>query len=91
MRVTDSDRCPRYTGMYGTTQAYFVGIFRQQNQSAAMKRTRQPTKPDMVSMNVWVSRTFRDAVAEKAKRESRDVSKLVRMLLRERYPDLPEE
>ncbi len=49
------------------------------------------TKPDKVGMNVWCSRAFRDAVAEIAKRESRDVSKLVRMLLRERYPDLPEE
>jgi hypothetical protein len=48
-------------------------------------------KPEMVSMNIWVSRSFRDAVAEMARKESRDVSKLVRMLLRERYPDLPEE
>jgi hypothetical protein len=48
-------------------------------------------KPDKVSMNVWCSRAFRDAVAEAARKDSRDVSKLVRMLLRERYPDLPEE
>ena len=58
-----------------------------------MKRSeRKPSvKPDKVSMNVWCSRAFRDAVSERVRRESRDVSKLVRMLLRERYPDLPEE
>ena len=49
------------------------------------------TKPVKVSMNVWCSRIFRDAVSEKAKEEHRDVSKLVRMLLRDRYPSLPEE
>ncbi len=57
-----------------------------------MKPNRKPTtKPEKVSMNVWCSRAFRDAVSDLAKKEARDVSKLVRMLLRERYPDLPEE
>ncbi len=52
----------------------------------------KPTmKPDKVSMNVWCSREFRDGVSDHARQEARDVSKLVRMLLRERYPDLPEE
>ena len=49
------------------------------------------TKPDKVSMNVWCSRAFREAVSNHAQQEARDISKLVRMLLRERYPDLPEE
>ncbi len=48
-------------------------------------------KTPKVGMNVWCSRAFRDAVAEAARKESRDISKLVRMVLRERYPDLPEE
>jgi hypothetical protein len=48
-------------------------------------------KPDKVSMNVWCSRAFRDAVAEQAKSEDRDVSKMVRRVLREKYPTLPEE
>jgi hypothetical protein len=38
-----------------------------------------------------VSIGFRDTLQHKAKSEHRDLSKLIRMLLRERYPDLPEE
>lgn len=54
-------------------------------------KSKPAMKPDKVSMNVWCTRAFRDAVAQTARRDHRDVSKLVRMLLRERYPDLPEE
>jgi hypothetical protein len=59
-----------------------------------MKRDPKPKtviKPERATMNIACSRAFRDAVTEAARKESRDVSKLVRMLLRERYPDLPEE
>jgi hypothetical protein len=59
-----------------------------------MKRSPKPKpvmKPERATMNIACSRAFRDAVAETARKDHRDVSKLVRMLLRERYPDLPEE
>ncbi len=59
-----------------------------------MKREPKPkptVKPEKATMNISCSRAFRDAVAELVRKEGRDVSKLVRMLLRERYPDLPEE
>jgi len=44
-----------------------------------------------VAMNVCCSRAFRDAVQKQAKSEDRDVSKLVRRVLREKYPTLPED
>jgi hypothetical protein len=48
-------------------------------------------KPDKVVVPFKVTAAFRDALQAKARAESRDVSKVIRMLLRERYPDLPEE
>jgi hypothetical protein len=48
-------------------------------------------KPKKLIMPVMVSEKFRDLLHAKVKAEGRDVSKLVRMLLRERYPDLPED
>ena len=48
-------------------------------------------KPDKVVVPFKVTEEFRDALQAKVKAEGRDVSKLVRMLLRERYPDLPED
>ena len=73
---------------------YFLNLLAPANLLGGMKRqpkARPAMKPDKVSMNVWCSRAFRAAVSDAARKDHRDVSKLVRMLLRERYPDLPEE
>jgi hypothetical protein len=51
---------------------------------------REPKKPEKVVMPVYCTAAFRGAVQKQAKGEGRDVSKLIRRLLRERYPDLPE-
>jgi len=48
-------------------------------------------KPDKVVVPFKVTAAFRDALREKVKAEGRDVSKVIRMVLRVRYPDLPEE
>ena len=48
-------------------------------------------KPDKVVVPFKVTAAFRDALREKVKTEGRDVSKVIRMVLRVRYPDLPEE
>jgi hypothetical protein len=55
------------------------------------ERGKSRVKPDKVVVPFKVTEAFRDVLREKVKAEGRDVSKLVRMLLRERYPDLPEE
>lgn len=48
-------------------------------------------KPDKVTIPFKASAAFRAGLQAKAKEEHRDVSKIIRMVLRERYPDLPEE
>ena len=71
-----------------------LNLLARANLLRGMKRdpkAKPAMKPDKVSMNVWCSRAFRDAVSETARKDHRDVSKLVRMLLRQHYPDLPEE
>jgi hypothetical protein len=60
-------------------------------QPARVKPEGRKVKPIKVTIPFKVTAGFRDALQAKAKSEHRDVSKLVRMLLRERYPDLPEE
>jgi len=42
-------------------------------------------------MPVYCATAFSDVGQKQARLGARDVSKLVRILLRERYPDLPEE
>ncbi len=54
-------------------------------------RSKGKVKPEKVTIPFKASAAFRDLLQAKVKAEGRDVSKLVRMLLRERYPDLPEE
>ncbi len=57
-----------------------------------MAQQKKPAiKRRQVSMNIWCSLEFREAVAVQARAEDRDVSKLVRRVLREKYPSLPEE
>ena len=55
------------------------------------ERGKSRVKPDKVVVPFKVTAAFRDALQAKAKEEDRDVSKIIRRLLRERYPDLPEE
>ncbi len=55
------------------------------------ERGKSKVKPSKVTIPFRATEAFRDALQAKVKAEGRDVSKLVRMLLRERYPDLPEE
>ncbi len=52
---------------------------------------RSKVKPEKVTIPFKVTVDFREALQAKAKAEHRDVSKVIRMVLRERYPDLPEE
>ena len=49
------------------------------------------TKPETVHMNVSCSRPFRDALHRVAQEEGRDVSVIIRRVLREKYPTLPPE
>ena len=55
------------------------------------ERGKSRVKSDKVVVPFKVTEAFRDALREKVKAEGRDVSKVIRRLLRERYPDLPEE
>ena len=54
-------------------------------------RTPSKLKAKKVIIPFLVTEKFRDALQETVKREHRDVSKVIRMVLRERYPDLPEK
>lgn len=55
------------------------------------ERPKSKVKPDKVTIPFKASAAFRAGLQAKAKEEHRDVSKIIRMVLRERYPDLPEE
>jgi hypothetical protein len=54
-------------------------------------KSKSMVKPDKVVVPFKVTEAFRDALREKVKAEGRDVSKVIRRLLRQHYPDLPEE
>jgi hypothetical protein len=56
-----------------------------------VKHDRQKTKPAKVTIPFKVTEAFRDALHRKAREESRDASKVIRLALRKLYPDLPEE
>ena len=55
------------------------------------ERSKSRVKPDKVVIPFKVTVAFRDALHQKVKDEGRDVSKVIRRLLRANYPDLPEE
>lgn len=55
------------------------------------QKGKSPLKRETAHMNVSCSQEFKAAIHRIAKDEGRDVSVIIRRLLREKYPDLPEE